>query len=53
MTKQKTIENVEELRMKINREFLIRPTMPQQKSMTAAPQYRGQGGQLIVTFYPR
>lgn len=29
MTKQKTIENVEELRKKINREFLIRPTMPQ------------------------
>lgn len=81
MAKQKTIENVDELRKKINREFLIRLTMPQQKSrivvgftrfceivgnlhaehycrkalksMTAVPQYRGQGGRLIVTFYPR
>lgn len=53
MVKQKTIENVEDLRRRINREFLIRLTMPQQKSMSAAPQYRGQGGQLIVTFYPR
>lgn len=81
MAKQYTIENVEDLRKKINRDFLIRLTFPQEhkrivvgftrfcemvgdlhakhysrkalKSLNHAPQFKGQAGRLIVTFYPR
>ena len=90
MAKQYTIENVEDLRKKINRDFLIRLTFPQErkrivvgftrfcemvgftrfcemvgdlhaehysrkalKSYDHAPQFKGQAGRLIVTFYPR
>lgn len=76
-----TIENVEDLRKKINRDYLIRLTFPQErkrivagftkfcemvgdlhaehyakkalKSLNHAPQFKGQAGRLIVTFYPR
>ena len=81
MAKQYTIENVEELRKRINRDYLIRLTFPKErkrivvgftrfcdivgnlhaehyamkalKSLKNAPQYKGQAGRLIVTFYPR
>lgn len=81
MAKEYTIENVEELRNKINRDYLIRLTFPKErkrivvgftkfcemvgnlhaehysrkalKSLSHAPQFKGQAGRLIVTFYPR
>lgn len=81
MAKQYTIENVEDLRKKINRDYLIRLTFPKErkrivvgftkfcemvgdlhaehyakkalKSLNHAPQFNGQAGRLIVTFYPR
>lgn len=81
MAKQYTIENVEDLHKKINRDYLIRLTFPKEgkrilvgfkkfcemvgalhaehysrkalKSFTHAPQFKGQAGRLIVTFYPR
>ncbi len=81
MAKQYTIENVVELRKKINRDYLIRLTFPKEhkrivvgftkfcdlvgelhaehysrkalKSLAHAPQFKGQAGRLIVTFYPR
>ncbi len=76
-----TIENVEDLRKKINRDYLIRLTFPKEhkrivvgftrfceivgnlhaghycnkalKSPNQAPQFKGQSGRLLVTFYPR
>lgn len=81
MAKQHTIENVEDLRRRINRDFLIRLTFPKEhrrieagftrfcelvgnlhaehysrkalKSFNHAPEIKGQGGRLVVTFYPR
>ena len=81
MARQHTIENIEELRKTINRDYLIRLTFPKERkrivvgftkfceivgnlhaehyshkairSMSRAPQFRGQAGRLIVTFYPR
>lgn len=81
MAKQYTIENVESLRKKINRDYLIRLTFPRErkrivvgftrfceivgdlhaehycnkalKSLNHAPQFKGQSGRLVVTFYPR
>ena len=81
MARQYTIENIEELRKTINRDYLIRLTFPKERkrivvgftkfcetvgnlhaehcsrkairSMSRAPQFRGQAGRLIVTFYPR
>lgn len=81
MAKQYTIENVEGLRKKINRDYLIRLTFPQEhkrivigftrfceivgnlraehysnkalKSLNHSPQFKGQSGRLIATFYPR
>lgn len=81
MAKQYTIENVEELRKRINRDYLIRLTFPKErkrivvgftrfceivgnlhaehysmkaiKSHNFAPQFKGQAGRLVVTFYPR
>lgn len=81
MTKQYTIENVGDLRKKINRDYLIRLTFPKErkrivvgftrfceivgdlhaehyshkalKRLNHAPQFKGQAGRLIVTFYPR
>lgn len=81
MANQYTIENVEDLRKKINRDYLIRLTFPKErkrivvgftrfceivgnlhaehdsqkalKSLDHVPQFKGQAGRLIVTFYPR
>ena len=81
MNKQYTIKNVEDLRKKVNRNFLIRLTFPKERkrivvgftrfceivgnlhaehyshkallSRNHAPQFKGQAGRLIVTFYPR
>ncbi len=81
MTKQHTIENIGDLRKKINRDYLIRLTFPKEhkrivvgftrfceivgnlhaehyaqkalKSLNHAPQFKGQAGRLVVTFYPR
>ena len=81
MPKPDTIENVVDLRKKINRDYLIRLTFPKErkrivvgftrfceivgdlhaehysrkalKSLNHAPQFKGQAGRLIVTFYPR
>lgn len=81
MQKQYTIPNVEDLRKKINRDYLIRLTFPKDgkrivvgfarfcetvgnlhaehycqkalKSLQHAPQFKGQAGRLVVTFYPR
>lgn len=81
MVKQYTIKDVEDLRKKINREYLIRLTLPKErrsilvgftrfcetvgnlhaehycrkalKSRNHAPQFKGQAGRLMVTFYPR
>lgn len=81
MAKQHIIENVEDLRKRINRDYLIRLTFPKErkrivvgftkfcetvgnlhaehysrkalKSLNRAPQFKGQSGRLIVTFYPR
>lgn len=81
MAKQYTIENIDNLRRRINREYLIRLTFPKErrrivvgftrfceivgslhaehysrktlKSLDRAPQFKGQAGRLVVTFYPR
>ncbi len=81
MAKQHIIENVEDLRKRINRDYLIRLTFPKERkrivvgftkfcetvgnlhaehyakkaltSINHAPQFKGQAGRLIVTFYPR
>lgn len=81
MAKQYTIKNEDDLRKRINREYLIRITQPQEhkrivvgftrfcqivgnlhaehyatkalKSRKHAPQFKGQSGRLVVTFYPR
>lgn len=81
MAKQYTVENIEDLRKKINRDYLIRLTFPKErkrivvgftrfceivgnlhaehycnkalKSLNHSPQFKGQSGRLIVTFYPR
>ena len=81
MAKQYTIENIDNLRRRINREYLIRLTFPKErhrivvgftrfceivgslhaehysrkalKSLDHAPQFKGQAGRLVVTFYPR
>lgn len=81
MAQQYTIENVDDLRKRINRDYLIRLTFPKErkrivvgftrfcemvgsrhaehysnkalKSLKHAPQFKGQSGRLIVTFYPR
>lgn len=81
MAKQYAINNVEDLRKKINCDYLIRLTFPKErkrivvgfsrfceivgnlhaehyskkalKSLNHAPQFKGQAGRLIVTFYPR
>ena len=81
MAKQYTISDIENLRKRINREYLIRLTFSKErkrivvgftrfceivgnlhaehysqkalKSLDRAPQFKGQAGRLVVTFYPR
>lgn len=81
MAKQYTFDEVEDIRKRINRDYLIRLTFPKErkrivvgftkfceivgnlhaehysrkalKSQNHAPQFKGQSGRLVVTFYPR